>query len=68
MTRYTVQMVNGTGQTDMVEVEISEISEATAMRQAEFESATCSLAAWHTSRWRAVSAQRAPGAWMWRAT
>ena len=65
MTRYTVHMVSGTGRTGTVEVEVNEVSETAAMRQAEFESRTCTMAAWHESPWRAVSADRAPGAWMW---
>lgn len=63
--RYTVHMVDGNGNTGTVEVEVPEASETAAMRQAEFASATCSMAAWHATPWWAVRAERAPGAWMW---
>jgi hypothetical protein len=66
-TRYTVHMMNAAGNTDTVEVEVAAPNEADALAQAEFQVRTQPMRAHVDPSWRAVRADRAPGAWMWAA-
>ena len=65
VTAYTVYMKDDLGNTDTVEVEVSEVSEMAACREAEFVVKTQPMCAWIETTWHAVRADRAPGAWMW---
>lgn len=69
MTAYTVHMKDNLGNTDTVEVDVSdvsgEVSEVAACRQAEFVVKTQPMHAWIETTWHAFRADRAPGAWMW---